>query len=186
MKKATFLPTFLYICIEMMMEGIIPGWERYKIVIDDVSVRCINVESGKPLKNRVGNKNPSVTWRLVTGDKSLMLKAERFIQMTFPEIERKDYIYQLYNGIPNTVSSRTKKVEISKDIILELLFGPTCYCLTIPFEMNIKKEIKNMFPGPYIEVEKGNIDAKRKEIYFTSKEHLLVVKEKMLDFFSDF
>lgn len=167
----------------MMMEGNIPGWERYKIVIDDVSVRCINVESGKPLKNRVGNKNPSVTWRLVIGDKSLMLMAEKFIQMTFPGIERKDYIRQLYDGIPNTVSGRTKKVEISKDIILELLYGPTGYCLTTPLEPDIGKDIKRMFQAPMvINIEAGDIDAKRRELFFSSSEHMLVVKEKIADF----
>ena len=165
-----------------MMEGNIPGWERYKIVIDDTSCRCINVESGKAIKNRVGNNSSSITWRLTNGDRYISLLAESFIQMTFPGIERKDYIRQLYDGIPNTVSSRTKKVEISKGIILELLYGPTCYCLTTPIEPCIKKEIKRMFPGPYIEVERGDCDALKREYYFTSKEHLLVVEEKIADF----
>ena len=121
-------------------------------------------------------------WRLKKDGKGTMLTADKVIEKTFPGIAPGDYIYQLYQGLSNTRCGSVRRVDISQSVYLEQLFGPTCYCLTIPFEMNIKKEIRNMFPGPYIEVEKGDIDAKRRELYFTSSEHMLVVEEKLKDF----
>ena len=165
-----------------MKEGIIPGWERYKIVIDDTSCRCIIIDSGRVLKNNIPPGGFRVMWRLKKDGKGTMLTADRVIEKTFPGIAPGDYIYQLYQGLSNTRCGSVRRVDISPSVYLEQLYGPTCYCLTTPREPDIKKEIKRMYPGPLIDVEKGDCDALRRELYFTSNEHMLVVKEKIADF----
>lgn len=164
----------------MMIEGNIPGHPGYTIEIGD-EVKCYKgvKEVTKKLPVRTNN---TIYW---TVDKTNYC-AERLIQDTFPGLCPGNYIYQLYKDIPNTVNKSVHRVKINENVLLELLYNATSYCLTIPLDMNIKKEIRNMFPGPYIEVEKGDIDAKRKEVYFTSKNHLKIVQLDVKKLFSKY
>ena len=158
----------------------IPGHPGYEIEISD---EVICTKGGKELTKRLPVRtNNTIYW---TVDKTNYC-AERLIRDTFPGICPGNYIYQLYKDIPNTANKSVHRVKISEKVLLELLYNPTSYCLTVPRDMDITGKIKKMFPGPLIEVEEGDIDAQRREIYFTSKEHLKIVQQKMLDFFSNY
>lgn len=163
-----------------MMRKQLPGHPGYEIEIGD-EVKCYM--NGKVRTSRLShNTNNSIYW---TVDK-INYTAERLIQETFPGICPGDYIYQLYKDIPNTANKSVHRLKISEKVVLELLYTPTSYCLITPQSINLKKEIKEMFPGPVIEIEEGDCTAPRREIYFTSKEHLKIVQQKMLDFFSNY
>lgn len=164
----------------MKMEGDIPGHPGYTIEIGD-EVKCYKgvKEVTKKLPVRTNN---TIYW---TVDQTTYC-AERLIQDTFPGLCPGNYIYQLYKDIPNTVNKSVHRVKINENVLLELLYNATSYCLTIPLDMDIKREIRNMFPGPYIEVEKGDINAKRKEVYFTSKNHLKIVQLDVKKLFSKY
>lgn len=158
----------------------LPGHPGYEIEIGD-DVICY--KDGKELTKRLPVRtNNTVYWAV---DKTNYC-AERLIKETFPGICPDEYIYQLYKDIPNTANKSVHRVRISEKVLLELLYTPSSYCLTVPRDMDIKKEIKEMFPGPIIEVEEGDIDAQRREIYFTSKNHLKIVQLDVKKLFSNF
>lgn len=169
----------MYICKEMMRQQI-PGHPGYTIEIGD-EVKCY--KNGKEVSKRLPVRtNNTVYW---TVDKTNYC-AERLIRDTFPGICPGNYIYQLYKDIPNTANKSVHMVKISEKVVLELLYNPASYCLTVPRDMDITGKIKKMFPGPLIEVEEGDIDAQRREIYFTSKEHLKIVQLEVKKLFSNF
>ena len=158
----------------------IPGHPGYTIEIGD-EVKCY--KGVKELTKRLPVRtNNTVYW---TVDKTNYC-AERLIMDTFPGICPGNYIYQLYKDIPNTANQSVHRVKINENVLLELLYHATSYCLTVPQDMNIADKIKKLFPGPVLNIDKGDIDAQRREIYFTSKEHLKIVQQKMLDFFSNY
>lgn len=150
----------------------IPGHPGYTIEIGDVvTCTCGN----KVLENKIYHN--SIYW-LVDRKK---LKAEMLIEETFPGIKDEEYIYQLYKDAQNTPCTQVRKVMISNNITLEQLYIPESYCVTSQQSINLKKEIKEMFPGPLIEVEEGDCTAPRREIYFTTREHLKIVELKLKD-----
>lgn len=158
----------------------IPGHPGYTIEIGD-EVKCY--KNGKEVSKRLPVRtNNTIYWTV--GKTNYC--AERLIQETFPGLCPGNYIYQLYKDIPNTANQSVHRVKISENVLLELLYHATSYCLTVPRDMNIADKIKKMFPGPVLNIDKGDIDAQRREIYFTSKEHLKIVQQKMLDFFSNY
>lgn len=159
----------------------IPGHPGYEIVIGDKEVKCY--KNGKELTKRLPVRtNNTVYWTV----DQINYCAERLIRDTFPGICPGNYIYQLYKDIPNTANQSVHRVKIKENVLFELLYNPTSYCLITPQSINLKKEIKEMFPGPIIEVEEGDIDAQRREIYFTSKEHLKIVELEVKKLFSNF
>ena len=155
-----------------MRKGNIPEHQRYEIEIGD-GIRCTCGD--RVLENKIYRN--SIFW-LVDCKK---LKAEDLIKNTFPGIKDEEFIPLLYRDISNTICTQVRKVAISNYITLEQLYRPESYCVTSPQSINLKKEIKEMFPGPIIEVEEGDCTAPRREIYFATREHLKIVELKMKD-----
>ena len=99
---------------------------------------------------------------------------EGLIKSTFPGISKKDYIYALYNGVPNKPCSQKRKIKIMTGLCLYQLWRPSSYMLS--GSKYYGKMIKQMYRTPIIETEGLRF---KKETYFTTDEHIELVAFKV-------
>lgn len=101
---------------------------------------------------------------------------EDLILNTFPGIRKKDYIYALYNGVPNKPCSQKRKIKIMTGLYLYQLWGPSSYMLSSGSKY-YGKMIKQMYrTTPIIETEGLRF---KKETYFATDEHIELVAFKV-------
>ena len=179
MKKSLFYQTFFVYLRRMEKE--IPGFDNYKVVIDNEGVRCINVSRGKPICNKVVcNK---IIWGLRKNGECHNTDAGRLIERMFPEVDKKMWLFHLYEGVKNKTRQKAK-MKIAPGITLLSLYSPSSYCLQMPLDMDVEKQIKRAFPASpvIINVEEGNEIKRWREIYFKADMCLLCVGEIIKDF----
>lgn len=165
------------------MERPLPGYEGYVVGYDDDQVWCKS-PGGTVLANNQPKRSNHIMWRIRRNGVPTMLAADDCMLSAFPEIDPGEYIYTLYRGVKNrpTTCGYKRKIEITEDILLEILILPTTYCLTLPIQYNIGKSIKKLFPGPLIDIPCEYKGSCWREIYFRSDEHMVCVKKKLQDF----
>lgn len=160
-----------------MEERIIPNTDgKYRIMVTDDDIECIGPKS--VLKKTT--QGLTIAWRV--GNRYVL--AERLIEQTFPEMSRSEYIPKLYHGMKNSPRNRTLTFNIKPGIKLTALYQASVFYIETPVEPDVEKDIKRMFPGMTINVVEGVSGNYHREIYFTSSDYVLTIKQKIIDFFS--
>lgn len=161
------------------MERPLPGFENYLVGFDENRVWCRKADNGRVLANNQGNKCNRIMWKLVVDGKHTTRSADSLLLSAFPEVDPGEYLYTLYRGVKNRKTKSKRRIKIADDILLEVLVLPTTYCLTLPLEFDVKRQIKQMFPGPFIRVECEPYQ----ELYFRSDFHMVCVEKKLKEYF---
>lgn len=161
-----------------MEEREIPGFPGYRMRITDDSVDVVS-PAGKPRKGSLQGNTVKV--QLGTHNFSM----ENLIQLTFPELNHRDYIYKIYKDVREKHRNSTLTVEIVPGVKLTKLYDPPAYYLEMPVWMDLGKTIKTMYPGIQINVIEGTSLRRWREIYFVTDKCVKYVRQQMKDFFED-
>lgn len=161
-----------------MEERIIPNTGgKYRIMVTDDDIECIGPRS--IVKKDVANQL-QMLWRV----DNRSVSAERLVKATFPEMTKSEYIPKLYKGVKNKPRTRTFSFDIVPGVRLTALYQASVFLVETPVEPDVEKDIKRMFPGMTINVIEGVSGNYHREIYFTSSDYVLTIKQKIIDFFS--